>query len=213
MALYPGSLINWIEQRFLKIDTNGNLVPNASGSIQCFAAGVSTPQATYADANLGSANPTTIPLGSDGRPTTNVFLAATGYKFQVYDNASVLLYTTDLIEDPGNVFASTFGTLQSAGGKNVTSGYTVLTTDRLVTVNSTGGPNPCTINLPASTAFTGLLVIKNLGTIPVAVTPNGLDQIDTINGPFTITAASSPAFPAKIFSSQGSGAWWCWNVS
>ena len=213
MALYPGSLINWIEQRFLKLDTGGNLVPNASGFINTFAAGTSTPLATYADANLSSANPTTVNLGSDGRPTVDMFLSATGYKFQFYDNTSTLLYTVDKVEDPGNVFASNFGTLQSAGGKNVTSGYTVLSTDRLVTVSSTGGPNPCIVNLPASSAYTGMLAIKNLGTVPLAVTPNGLDTIDTINSAFTISAASSPAFPCKLFVSTGAGAWYCLNVS
>jgi hypothetical protein len=219
VAIYAGGLIPWIELRFLKLDaTTGELVPNASGTIETYVAGTSTPLATYADANLITANPTTITIDASGFPSNSgnriaMFLQPTGYKFIVKNSAGTTLYTIDLVEDVGQVFAATFGHLASAGGKNVTSGYTVLSTDRLVTVASSGGPNPCVINLPVAANYKGMLAIKNLGTVPLAITPSGTQTIDTLNAVFTVSAAASPAFPSKMLINDGVSAWWVLNVS
>ena len=219
MSIYPGGLVPWIELRFLRLNaTTGVLEPNASGTVETYAAGTSTPLATYADANLVTANATTITLDANGFPSSTgtriaMFLQPTGYKFIVKDDLGSMIYTIDKVEDVGQVFASTFGTLQTAGAKNQSSGYTVIATDRLVTMASTGGPSPCVVNLPAAASYTGLLAIKNLGTVALAVTPNGIETIDTLSAPFSITAAASPAFPCKLFVSDGVSAWWVLNVA
>lgn len=219
MAIYPGGLIPWVELRFLRLNgTTGVLEPNASGTVETYAAGTSTPLATYADANLVTANATTITLDANGFPSSTgtriaMFLQPTGYKFVVKDDLGSMLYTIDKVEDVGQVFAANFGNLQSAGSKNQSSGYTVIATDRLVTMASTGGPNPCVVNLPAAANYAGMLAIKNLGTVPLAITPNGIETIDTLASPFTVAAAASPAFPCKILISDGVSAWWVLNVA
>jgi hypothetical protein len=96
----------------------------------------------------------------------------------------------------------------SEGGKEVVSGYTVLTTDRLVTVDSTGGPNPCVINLPAASEATQPLVIKNLGTVALAVTPNGADTIDTLASAYTVPVSATPVFPSIQMVPDGTSAWY-----
>ena len=207
MALIPGGLLPWIEERFLLVTASG-LVPNANGYIKTFAAGTSTPLETFSDADLTTANPTTLDMDADGRLTDPVYLSPTGYKVEVYDENDVLQYTMDDVEDIGETFAATFGTLQATGSQNVTSGYTVLPGDRLVTVASSGGPNPCVINLPPADEFTGMLTIKNLGTIVLAVTPNGVQTIDSVAAAYTVDAAASPEFPSILLVSDSVSAWW-----
>ena len=207
MALLPGAWLPWIEGRFLIVTASG-LEPNSGGWVYTFAAGTSTPLATYSNVTLTVANPTEIELDSEGRIPSNIYLLPQGYKFVVYDADLVQQYTVDNIEDIGQTFATTFGTLQTDGSKAVTSGYTVLATDRLVTVASTGGPDPCIVNLPAADEYTALLTIKNVGTIDVDVTPNGIQTIDSVAAAYTIPAAASPSFPSLILASDGVSAWW-----
>lgn len=207
MALFPGGTLPWIELRFLKVTTAG-LEPNSSGYFLSFDAGTSTPLETYSDSDLVTSNGVRVDFDADGRTTVPVFLSPTGYKFEVYDSNDVLLYTADDVEDIGETFASLFGQLQAAGSKNVTSGYTVLSTDRLVTVASTGGPNPCIVNLPNAADFTGMLTIKNVGTVALAVTPTGVQTIDDVAAAYTVTAASTPQFPSIILVSDGVSNYW-----
>jgi len=193
MALYPGGLIPWIEQRFLDVDGN----PLSGGFVYSYVAGTDTPQDTFTSADLDplSINLNPIQLDSNGRPPTDIFLSPVGYKFVVTDVDAVEQYTIDLVEDVGQVFAANFGNLLSEGGKDVVSGYIVLTTDRLITVDSTGGADPCIITLLPAPSATQPLTIKNLGTVDLSVTPDGSDTIDGINAAFTVTGASSPTFP------------------
>lgn len=207
MALLPGGILPWIEARFLLVTSDG-LVPNAGGMLKSYIAGTTTPQATYSDVNLTTANPVEIDLDADGRPPDPIYLAPTGYKFEVYDVDGVLQYTYDNVEDIGQTFATQFGYLQTIGAKNVTSGYTVVASDRLVTVASSGGPTPCIVNLPAASAYVGLLTIKNLGLIALAVTPSGLETIETLAAAYTVPVAASPQFPSIVMASDGVSAWW-----
>jgi hypothetical protein len=206
MALIPGELIPWIEMRWLMVTSEG-LVPNENGYILSFEAGTTTPLATYSDSDLSVANPVQIDLDTDGRSTVDIYLLPQGYKFEVYDQDDVLLYTVDDVENVGQTFAANFGLLQTEGSKNVTSGYTVLTDDRLVTVASTGGPSPCIINLPSASDYTGMLCIKNLGTEDVDITPSGVETIETIAAAYEIPAAVSPMFPSVLMVSDGVSDW------
>jgi hypothetical protein len=203
MALLPAGILPWIEMRFLLADGT----PNALGTVETYVAGTATPLATYSDVDLTVANPTTIELGSDGRAADPIYLQPTGYKFIVKDVLGATIYTYDNVEDIGQTFASIFGIVLSQGGKQVASGYTVLATDRFVTVDSTGGPDPCLVNLlPADTA-TQPVAIKNLGTIALAVTPDGADTIEGINAAFAVAAAATPNFPTIELVPDGVSAW------
>jgi hypothetical protein len=206
MALYPGALIPWIEQRFL--DADG--APLIGGKVWTYAAGTSTPLATYTDVDLdpGSAHTNPIILDGEARPEDGpIFLAATGYKFVVMDADDVTQYTVDMIENVGQVFAGTFGNILAEGSKNVTSGYQVLTTDRLVTVDSTGGADPCVITLPAAADATQPVCIKNLGSVVLAVTPSGTDTIDTQLGEYEVPVAANPVAPCIWLAPDGVSGW------
>jgi len=207
MALYPGALIPWIEQRFFTADG----VPLIGGKVWTYVAGTSTPQATYTDVDLTPESAHTNPIILDGeaRPEDGpIFLLPNGYKFIVTDSEDVPQYTIDNIENVGQVFAGTFGTILSEGSKNVTSGYVVLNTDRLVTVDSAGGADPCVITLPPAADATQPLCIKNFGNIVLAVTPDGTDTIDSQLGAYTVPIATNPPQPSVLMVSDGVSAWY-----
>jgi hypothetical protein len=74
--------------------SDGN--PLVGGKIYTYAAGTTTPLATYTDAGAGTANTNPIILNSLGQ--ANIWLApSSSYKFSVYTSADVLLYTVDNI--------------------------------------------------------------------------------------------------------------------
>jgi hypothetical protein len=181
----------------------------ALGTIETYSAGTSTPLATYTDANLTVANPTTITLTSAGRPPNPMFTPAQGMKYIVKDSSGATVFSVDMVESVGQVFATTLGNVLASGARSVTSGYTLLKSDFFITVASTGGPNPCVINLPAasSTAANQPKAIKNVGNIAIALTPNGADTIDTVNASYTVPAAASPTFPSVVLYSDAVSSW------
>ncbi len=207
MALFPGELIPWIEMRWL--DEEGT--PLAGGLITFFQSGSSfgTLQDTYSDADLTIANPNPIMLDAGGRSPTSIYLLPTGYDIQVQDADLVTVYTIVDVENVGQTFVNTLGTVLAEGGKNVTSGYAVLVSDRMVTVDSTGGDDPCVINLLPLIQATQPLGIKNLGNIAVSIVPNGTDTIDTTLTSWTLAVAATPIFPTVVLvPDQTAGTWW-----
>ena len=203
MALYPGTV--FVNPNVQFFDNDG--APLAGGFLQSYLAGTTTPQDTYNDSDLDPmthANTNPIELDSSGRATVPIFLAPVGYKFVLSDADSNVLWTRDEVEG-WNVFQNTWGTLLTEGASDVTTGYTVLDTDRLVTVDSSGGAT--VINLLAAGDATQPLTIKNLGTNTVTVTPDGTDTIDGLTS-FVIAAASSPTFPSIMIASDAVSSWW-----
>lgn len=208
MSLVPGGLLPWVELRFLKLDPDDGLVPNSGGFVYFYIAGTSTPLDTYAQSDLdpGAANPNPIELDEDGRPPDPIFLSPTAYKVVVEDLNNVQLYEVDEVEDVGATFAATFGTVQAEGGKDVTDGYIVLSTDRLVTVDSTGS-SPAVVTLLAASEATQMLTIKNVGTGTVSIEPDGSDVIDGTAGAITMPAASGQDQPSLVLVSDGVSSW------
>src|SRR5262245_14592668 len=202
----PAALLPWIKPQFS--DAEG--VPVASGKLYSFVAGTTTPQPTYSDPDLaaGHANANPTLLNAAGEAPTNLYLLPTGYKFRLDDANNVPLWTVDGVEDVGASAAARAGVAATAGGKNVTSGYTVLATDRLITVASTGGASPCVINLlPAATA-TQTLTIKNVGTIALSIVPSGSNVIDGANAAMSVPAASGATQPTIGLAPDGVSAWY-----
>jgi hypothetical protein len=201
----PAALLPWVKPQFC--DAEGN--PVYSGKLYSFIAGTTTPQPTYSDPDLAAehanANPTL--LNAAGEAATNLYLLPTGYTFRLDDADDVTLWTVDGVEDVGAIAAATFGRGLTAGGKNVTSGYTALATDQLITVASTGGANPCVINLLPAADASLALAIKNLGTIALSVVPNGSDTLDAVNAAFTVPAASGATKPTVWLAPDGVSAW------
>jgi hypothetical protein len=188
--------------------------PLASGFLLFYIAGGTTPGVVYAD-NQGAAS-LTNPVQLDSSGFAQVFLSSAYlYDVVVKDSTSVALYTVSGVGNPAQIAFAGLGNILAEGAKNVVSGYSILSTDNLVTVNSTGGANPCIVNLPAastrSTTGTGSgmpLVIKNMGNIALAVTPAGSDTIEGIAAVYAVALSASPLFRTIRLLSDGASAWW-----
>lgn len=186
---------------FQLIDGDG--APYPGWKLNTYAAGTSTPLATYSDVDLTVPNANPVVADADGR-LGPVYLSPTGYKFICTDSADVTVVTRDNFSDPGYVFAENFGDAQTAGTLSVSSGYVVTATDRFVSVASSGAT---TINLPAVSSRTQPVAIKNMAAGTVVVTPNGSDTIDGSLATFTLEAAATPLFPC-VWLWPGTGTWW-----
>ncbi len=94
-------------------DNNG--APCNGCTLDAWAAGTTTPQATYSDAALTTANANPVVLDSAGRAT--IFLSATSYRFRLSTSAGVVLWTQDNIDSvpSGNgLNADILGTVNAA---------------------------------------------------------------------------------------------------
>ena len=90
--------------RFL--DTNGN--PLVGGLLYSYAAGTSTPLATYTDQTAGTTNSNPIVLDSNGQ--CEVWLGPLAYKFVLKNSASVVQWTVDQVNiiNPSSLSISMF---------------------------------------------------------------------------------------------------------
>ena len=95
-------------------DANG--APLVGGLLYTYEAGSTTPLATYTDSTGVSAN--TNPIVLDSRGEANVWLAGDIYKFALYTNVGVLIWTVD------NINGSTFGV--NATGDGTTTAFSVV---------------------------------------------------------------------------------------
>lgn len=207
MSLYALELIPWVNEQFT--DDDGN--PLSGGKVETYIAGTLTPLQTYTDVAGVTPHANPIVLNADGRAPSPIYLLPRGYKFIIRKSDNTVVETRDNVQNVGQVFAETFGNVLSGGSKDVTSGYTILDTDRLITVNSTGGPNPCIINLPSAATRTQPIGVKNVGTVAISLTPQAAQFIDKLAAAavFTIPAAASPSFPTLwLLPDQGLVTWW-----
>jgi hypothetical protein len=137
--------------------SDGN--PLVGGKIYTYAAGTTTPLATYTDAGAGTANTNPIILNSLGQ--ANIWLApSSSYKFSVYTSADVLLYTVDNITAPIDYLSlvTTLASPPPIGSTAPNTGaFTTLaaTTATITTVNAT------TVNATTITA-TGTVTAETL---------------------------------------------------
>ena len=95
-------------------DLNGD--PLSGGLLYTYAAGTTTPLASYTDSTGNFAN--TNPIVLDSRGEANVWLGAAIYKFALYTSVGVLIWTVDNIN--GSTFAS------NATGDGTTTAFSVV---------------------------------------------------------------------------------------
>ena len=174
-------------------------VPLAGGLLYTYAAGTTTPLATYTTAAGTTANSNPIVLNSAGRLDSEVWLTSTlTYKFVLKDSGGVTIATYDDIPGIGSVSGLTSGTSilsgnGSGGFSNVVIGSNLSFVGGTLSA-TTGGSGAGTVTsvaLTAPAAFTvtgspvtttGTLALTYSGT-PVPVSSGG-------TGTSTLTANS-----------------------
>lgn len=205
MSLPGGVLCNVRWQAF---DADGAILPNAQLFSYETGSTFSTPQFLYSDSDLTTPLTNPVVADTDGR-FPEMFLLPTGYDLRLKDENDVTIWSAVDVEDIGQAFLSDLGAELATGSRDVTSGYTITDTDNLVTVDSTGGADPCIINLQPAADRGFPLTIKNMGDIALAVTPDGVETIDGVTGAFTVPAGASPTFPSILLAPDpdGTGYW------
>lgn len=86
------------------IDAAG--VPLAGGYLYTYAAGTTTPQATYTDSTASTANSNPIVL--DSRGEANIWLSSAEYKFKLTDANGTEIWTVDNIAAPSTALSPVF---------------------------------------------------------------------------------------------------------
>lgn len=187
-------------------DNDGN--PATGYFLFTYVAGTSTPANTYSDALLTIANANPVVLDAAGRAT--IYLQPSiGYKFVLQTPALVTVWTQDNVNDLSTLLFSYL--ISTGGSKGVSSGYSLISTDLLVTVNSTG-TNPSIINLPAASTRFNPIRIKNIGPNPISVVAAGADTIEgSTLTTIGIPGAASPMFPTMTLQSDQSSIWWVFD--
>ena len=104
-------------------DLNG--APLSGGLLYTYAAGTTTPLATYTDSTGNFAN--TNPIVLDSRGEANVWLGAAIYKFALYTSVGVLIWTVD------NINGSTFAV--NATGDGTTTAFSVVNGSTAIYIN------------------------------------------------------------------------------
>lgn len=143
--------------------------PLAGGKLYTYAAGTSTPKATYTDSGGGTANTNPIILDSDGR--ANIWLDTGAYKFVLTDSDDVSVGSTidNITGDTVNVFGSSVEDI--AVNTNITSSYqnVIINCTAVVTLSL----------LDSATAGEGFVFsVRNSSAGDVTIEPDGLELID-----------------------------------
>jgi hypothetical protein len=145
--------------------------PLVGGKIYTYAAGTTTPLATYTNYGGGTANTNPIILNSLGQ--ADIWLGTSSYKFSVYTSADVLLYTVDNISAPidSSALATALSSPTPIGNTAPNTGaFTTLTatTGTITTTNATT-VNATTVNATTSTTSgvttTGTLTFSGGGSM------------------------------------------------
>jgi hypothetical protein len=133
-------------------------LPLVGGKIYTYAAGTTTPLATYTDYTAGTANTNPVILNSLGQ--ANIWLAtSSSYKFSVYTSADVLLYTVDNIATPIDYIS-----LVTSLASPPPIGSTAPNTGAFTTLNATTG------TVTTLTSTTGNITTVNATTVNATTT-------------------------------------------
>ncbi len=212
MSTQPLGLLPFISMPVTKIDTDGNLVPNAGGFIYSYETDLSTPKALMSNASgtlVPFSNP--ITLSADGwAATAPIYVLPGGYSIVIKDSDGVTLKTISFLEDIGATQFGALGNFQASGTIATSSPYTVPDSDNLVIVNS--ATDPFIVQLPAVASRTKQLAVKNISAVEVRVTPNGAEEIDAIAAYVALPAKGSPPVPGLVLLPSAT-AWWITSTS
>lgn len=182
---------------------NANGQPLNAGTLNTYAAGTSTPVATYTDATGSVANANPITLGVDGRPPQEIWLAAsTGYKFVLSDSLGNVIAAWDNIQ----------GIPATVASRGYIAGLTMSTAGGSASMTIAAGQATDSVNTVAMSLAAA--ITKNTGLWALGTNAGGLDSGSIANSTwyhfFLIyrsdtgatdvifsTSPSSPALPAN----------------
>jgi hypothetical protein len=145
-------------------DNNG--VPLAGGLIYTYAAGTTTPLATYTTSSGSTANSNPIVLDAAGRPAGEIWLTAVAYKLVLKTSTGVQIWSMDNITG-----------LPAAGSQDdqvAIAGQTAFTVSFTYTV----GNNSLSVLVNGSKQIVGLNYIETSSTIVTFV--DGLNAGDVV---------------------------------
>lgn len=155
-------------------------VPLAGGFLYTYAAGTTTPQATYTDSTNATANSNPIIL--DSRGEANVWLASSLYKFKLADANNTEIWTVDNIAAPSTALSPVFGT-------NVTISTDSSGPSLLIT--QTGGGAAIRVQ-DSSDPDTTPFVVDNLGNVGIGIASPG-NALDVADGAIQLSTAVGTA--------------------
>lgn len=159
-------------------DANG--VPLNAGRIATFAAGTTTPQATYTTGAGTIPNGNPIILNSDGRPPQEMWLiAASGYDVQVVDSVSNLV---------GGPYNSLYGINDPASNNAI--GYTGATISGALTMNLAAINEAQASNVPVAAAINLTAMNGNYASLTGSGTITSLQLLKGAERVFVVSTAS-----------------------
>jgi hypothetical protein len=134
-------------------DNTGN--PLSGGKIFTYAAGTTTPQATYTSVSGATANTNPIVLNSAGRTTSEIWLSeAVTYKFVLTTSANVQIGTYDDISGVNDLTVAGVSWTEVTGTPTTLAGYGITDALSAATAATTYAPI-------ASPTFTGTALIPD----------------------------------------------------
>lgn len=134
-------------------DNNGNIL--SGGKIYTYAAGTTTPQATYTDSSGGTANTNPVILDSSGRLPDQMWLTAgVAYRFVVTDSNDVQVAESDNIPGINDVSIDGIAWVDVTGTPTTLSGYGITNAYTKTEVDSTFAPI-------ANPTFTGTVLLPD----------------------------------------------------
>ena len=184
------------------LDSDGN--PLAGGKVYTYAAGTTTPKATYTDSTGGTENTNPVVLDSAGKPQPNGSIWINGsYKFVVKDSDDVEVETTDNISSFVAIAAAADAYFQSFSGDGATTVFTLsetLGSDEkavFVFVDAGGGKG---FDILAPTAFT----ISGTSLTFVAAPASGTNNIYVWSPSSLVGEAAASAAAAEASATAAS---------
>jgi hypothetical protein len=191
--------------------------PLSGGLLYTYAAGTTTPQATYTTAAGTTANSNPIVLNSAGRLDNEVWLTSTlTYKFVLKDSGGVTIATYDDIPGIGTVSGLTTGTSilsgnGSGGFNNVVIGSNLSFVGGTLSATTSGGSGVTSVALTAPAAFTvtgspvtstGTLALTYSGN-PIPITSGGTGTSTTTPNAVMVAPGTGPGLDSVTFVAPG----------
>ena len=160
------------------IDAAG--IPLAGGFLYTYAAGTTTPQATYTDSTASTANSNPIVL--DSRGEANIWLSSSDYKFKLTDAEGTEIWTVDNIAAPSTALSPVFSS-------NVTISADTAGPALLITQTGAGAAIRVQDSAdPDSSPF----VVDTTGQVGIG-TPSPSNALDVAGGAIQISTSGGTA--------------------